>query len=99
MIVSRLNLFISTIGRHSRTTTIIDQVNAYRSISIGNVRILFFTLQLEAPFVLYATGVLCSWITEQERAELTQYVYDALLLVAKQKLSIQALQAIYAELG
>ena len=56
-------------------------------------------MNLEAPFVLYATGVLCSWVTEQERAELTQYLYDSLLLIANQKLSIQALQAIYAELG
>ena len=54
---------------------------------------------VEAPFVLYATGVLCSWTTEQERAELTQYIYDALLLVANQKLSISSLQAIYAEIG
>ncbi|UJR13938.1 hypothetical protein I4U23_000941 [Adineta vaga] len=53
----------------------------------------------EAPFVLYATGVLCSWTTEQEQAELTQYIYDALLLVANQKLSINTLQAIYAEIG
>ncbi|CAF5156116.1 unnamed protein product, partial [Rotaria sp. Silwood1] len=50
-------------------------------------------------FVLYATGVLCSWTTEQERAELTQYIYDALLLVANQKLSIHTLQAMYAEIG
>jgi hypothetical protein len=56
-------------------------------------------MHLEAPFVLYATGVLCSWTTEQEGAELTQYIYDALLLVANQKLSINTLQAIYAELG
>jgi hypothetical protein len=54
---------------------------------------------VEAPFVLYATGVLCSWTTEQERAELTQYIYDALLLVANQKISINSLQAIYAEIG
>ncbi|CAF3704603.1 unnamed protein product [Adineta steineri] len=53
----------------------------------------------EAPFVLYATGVLCSWATEQERAELTQYIYDALLLIANQKLTINTLQAIYAEIG
>ncbi|CAF1197466.1 unnamed protein product [Rotaria sordida] len=51
------------------------------------------------PFVLYATGVLCAWTTEQERAELTQYIYDALLLVANQKLSINTLQAMYAEIG
>lgn len=49
--------------------------------------------------MLYATGVLCSWTTEQERAELTQYIYDALLLIANQKLSINALQAIYSEMG
>jgi len=55
--------------------------------------------QTDAAIVLYATGVLSSWATEQERAELTQYVYDALLLVANQKYSIQILQAIYAELG
>ena len=56
-------------------------------------------MYLEASFVLYATGVLCSWTTEQERAELTQYIYDALLLVANQKLSINTLQAIYTEIG
>ncbi|CAF2150068.1 unnamed protein product [Rotaria magnacalcarata] len=50
-------------------------------------------------FVLYATGVLCSWTTEQERAELTQYIYDALLLIANQKLSINTLQAMYSEIG
>lgn len=55
--------------------------------------------KLEAPFVLYATGVLCSWTTEQERAELTQYIYDALLLIANQKISVHCLQAIYAEIG
>ena len=56
-------------------------------------------MYLEASFVLYATGVLCSRTTEQERAELTQYIYDALLLVANQKLSINTLQAIYTEIG
>ena len=39
------------------------------------------------------------WTTEQERAELTQHLYDALLLVANQKLSNHTLQAIYTELG
>ena len=58
-----------------------------------------FILFLATKYVLYATGVLCSWTTEQERAELTQYIYDALLLVANQKLSINTLQAMYADIG
>jgi hypothetical protein len=74
----------------------------FTSIKVNKFQnsLLFFDIFcLEAPFVLYATGVLCSWTTEQERAELTQYIYDALLLVANQKLSINTLQAIYAEIG
>ena len=59
----------------------------------------FLSTIVEAPFVLYVTGIVCSWTTEQERAELTQHLYDALLLVANQKLSNHTLQAIYTELG
>ena len=54
---------------------------------------------LIARFVLYATGILCAWTTEQEQAELAQYLYDALLLVANYKLSIEILVVIYTEIG
>jgi hypothetical protein len=73
-------------------------LNPSAGIALRN-GVFFIHSVLEAPFVLYATGVLCSWTTEQEQAELTQYIYDALLLIANQKLSINTLLAIYAEIG